>query len=832
MTSRKRGRAEMESSEPAPESSLLQRIRNTWEFSNLMQFIFTFGKAVKIDEDFSIDDLETECLKSEPSEKLLEIGLALLKCVSSHRGLTPEIFDEYTRRQYIAKAPEQNPFGTEETPNKFNEFDIFTKLSVLCQLSRWTFVNVDRMREKMSQTGDSEQIQWRVEEIGYDKQERYYYILDDNRLYRRTDPPLPPPPAPKPKANSKKAKAAARASKRRKTRDVQHSEQEDEQDATFDHEAKDPTEADSFAGRTWECIAVTLTDYQDFLDSIKKSRDADEKALHNRITKDVLPIIEKDEESKLRRQAKKEREMINMEKLATAKRSSRLASKHETERLEREAAEAEQKRKADIAAALAHKEKQNKMDEARVSRMMTREQRLKEREHKRVLHEEELAHLSEDSKKVDTGEARMSERQLKSEMEKRKKELAALAEEDTWTFDCAKCGVHGDNLDDGTHSVACEKCNVWQHSACLGISQTEAEKDDFHFVCQDCKRRAEDAAKPKIPPLKFHLGSSSSPPNQKSNHAANESKKRKSVGEGSQMPPLKKFKPVEIHPPPAASSPSGYSSTVRHGMHQTFLNGPTLDQQGYVQYQQGAPPSQALPPPGLRSPPGPPTYTNGYMNNVSSRNGYGHRNEAETSAHQPFPNLINGNGLVNGHQPGSQRSAQHTPQRAHQQPQTSTNPHFNTFDRQRPGSSHGINSLQAPVKNNPVTSSPINPENTPKLSPYTNGMSTTTPNLPAALPPPIKQQASPPQRALHPPSSSPINHPPLHNDAPSSPGFSPTKQSPPRLPASSHGVGSAPLLPPVTTLAPSPKQPILHPPIKPLNLQQPTPALNGHANHQ
>ena len=45
----------MESSEPPPEMALLQRIRNTWEFSNLMQYIFIFGKAVKIDEDFSID---------------------------------------------------------------------------------------------------------------------------------------------------------------------------------------------------------------------------------------------------------------------------------------------------------------------------------------------------------------------------------------------------------------------------------------------------------------------------------------------------------------------------------------------------------------------------------------------------------------------------------------------------------------------------------------------------------------------------------------------------------------------------------------------------------
>ncbi|KAL8752967.1 MAG: hypothetical protein Q9199_005374 [Rusavskia elegans] len=831
MTSRKRGRAEMESSEPAPESPLLQRIRNTWEFSNLMQFIFIFGKVVKIDEDFSIEDLETECLKSGPSEKLVEIGLALLKCVSSHRGLTPEIFDGYTRRQYVAKAPEQNPFGTEDTPNKFNEFDVFTKLSVLCQLSRWTFANPDRMREKMSETGDSEQIQWRVEEIGYDKQERFYYVLDDNRLYRRTDPPLPPPPAPKPKANSKKAKAAARASKRRKTKDFQGSENDEEQDTAVDHEVKDPSEGNSFGGRTWECIAVTLSEYQDFLDSLKKSRDADEKALHKRITEDVLPVIEKDEESKQRRQAKKEREMMNMEKLATAKRSSRLASKFETERLEREAAEAEQKRKADIAAALAHEEKQKKMEEARESRMMTREQRLKEREHKRVLHEEELAHLSEDSKKVDTGEARMSERQLKSEMEKRKKELAALDEEDTWTFDCAKCGVHGDNLDDGTHSVACEKCNVWQHSACLGISQAEAEKDDFHFVCRDCKRRAEDAAKPKIPPLKFHLGSSSSPPNQKSNHAANESKKRKSVGEGSQLPPMKKFRPVEIHPPPATPSQSGYQNTVHHGMHQAFMNGPTLSPQGQMQHQQGAHSSQAIPPPGLLSPPGPPAYTNGYTNHVKSHDDYARQTQTETAAYQSNAHTVYGNGSINGHQTASQYPAQQTPQRVPNPPQSDPNPHFNTFDRQRPVSSHGTNNLIAPIKNTPMASSPISHENTPRFSPYTNGMSATTPNLPAALPPPVKQQTSPPPRALHPPSSSPINHPPLHNDTPSSPGFSPTKQSPPRPPPSL-SLGVAPVLPPVDDLAPSPTQPVIHPPIKPLDFQQPTPAVNGHTNHE
>ena len=45
----------MESSEPATEPELLVKLRNMWEFANIMQYIFIFGKAVKIDEDFDIE---------------------------------------------------------------------------------------------------------------------------------------------------------------------------------------------------------------------------------------------------------------------------------------------------------------------------------------------------------------------------------------------------------------------------------------------------------------------------------------------------------------------------------------------------------------------------------------------------------------------------------------------------------------------------------------------------------------------------------------------------------------------------------------------------------
>lgn len=94
-----------------------------------------------------VQDFETECLNPQ-STKLQDIGLSLLKFLSSQRGLTfvwyfldtssrqmltwdirNESFDEYTRRQFEMKAPEKsNPFGPEPSPNRFADFDIYTKV--------------------------------------------------------------------------------------------------------------------------------------------------------------------------------------------------------------------------------------------------------------------------------------------------------------------------------------------------------------------------------------------------------------------------------------------------------------------------------------------------------------------------------------------------------------------------------------------------------------------------------------------------------------------------------------------------------------------------------
>jgi hypothetical protein len=288
--------------------------------------------------------------------------------------------------------------------------------------------------------------------VGFDRDLRSYFVLDDNRLYRRTEPPLPPAPKAKPKANSLKAQAARRrASKRRRLEESSTPEIKDEDDKTLENGVNEksteviPQDNDTFGGFKWELVAITLSQYQEFIATLK-TRDPDEKELRQTLQEDVIPWVEKAEESQRRKIERKERELLNLQKLAGAKRSSRLADKHDRERQEREAAEAERKRAADLAAAHKEEERQQRMELDRQSRMMTREQRIKDREYKRLLHEEELAKIEEEAKKVEAGEARGSERHLKAQMEKRKKDLEDLSAEEDWVFDCSGCGIYGKNV--------------------------------------------------------------------------------------------------------------------------------------------------------------------------------------------------------------------------------------------------------------------------------------------------------------------------------------------------------------------------------------------------
>ncbi|KAI1180613.1 hypothetical protein F4777DRAFT_254947 [Nemania sp. FL0916] len=504
VSSRKRALRDIEADEvvqePLAESALLHRVRNSWQFANLFQWIYLFGRVVKIDESIDIDDLEAECLKPQ-STVLVNIGLALLKFVSSHRGLTNDLFDEYTRRQYVAKAPTRNPFGNDELPAKFDDFDALSKVRVLQQLTQWVMLHPDRIREKMDEQKPSDQTDWRIEPTGWDSEDRTYYILDDNRLYRLT--PAPPIlPAWKPKKNTKKAKAAARASKRRRTSRsaAQNGDIVDDDPAFDDTEEAHEPEDDGLGGAKWECVGVGLNEVQNFLGTIQKTRDDNEKILRSTIQEHLIPILEKQEESRKRKALQREKELLNIEKMAHAKRSSRIAGKAEQQKIQQQAREEEEKRQREEKAARKEEQRRLKLEREHDNRARSREERLKERQTRRLQHEEELAQLSEDSKGI-SGDSRLSERQLKAQIAKNKRVLQDLEDEaDDWIFDCI-CGVYG-QVDDGTHSVACERCSIWQHSKCVGISEEEADHDDFHFICKNCRRqqslRADDTKQPTI----------------------------------------------------------------------------------------------------------------------------------------------------------------------------------------------------------------------------------------------------------------------------------------------------------------------------------------------
>lgn len=332
--------------------------------------------------------------------------------------------------------------------------------------------------------------------------------------------PLPP----KPKKNTKKARAQARRSgKRRRVSSATfgNAAEGDEDGHEYQDEHEDPTATDrkeedsddGLGGMIWECVAVTLDELRSLLASISSKKDPNERVLHEKIVEHLLPILEQQEERRKRREKEREKELLNLAKMASAKRSSRIAGRQEQQKQEELLREEEQKRRLELDALRKQEQRQRKAEKEREARLFSREKRLHEREVRRAQHQDELAQLSEDSKSVDNAAARMSERRRQAEIEKNKEALRELDDEvdEEWTFDCI-CGLHG-KIDDGQHSVSCEKCNIWQHSKCLGIDEQEAEKDDFHFVCNPCKRKAANAANGQTsarPVIRIKINSSAS----------------------------------------------------------------------------------------------------------------------------------------------------------------------------------------------------------------------------------------------------------------------------------------------------------------------------------
>lgn len=494
--------------------------------------------------------------------------------------------------------------------------------------------------------------------------------------------------------------------------------------------------------------------------------------------------------------------------------------------------------------------------------MMTREQRLRDREMKRILHaeqlekeQEQLAKLAEEAANGIANTSRISERQLKADVERRRKELEELQEEEEWVFDCSVCGVHGKNIDDGTHSIACEKCGVWQHSACHDISKEKAESDDFHFTCAYCQEKmrnpvptlklnfaSKDEQQHEIKPKKPRMPKSTTPKPKKITDTA-----------GSQSSPQQNTSP---HVNGSGISTPAFPTGVQVSRPTSDINrlaypGPPPPVPNSMMHHQ-SPPRPAVPPPPSQhyqfqntfAPPNglaqqrhytqqtqyPPTYQSNYQQYqppqpYDQHNGVVQSPPTQSAApvpvHPPYSPPTQGNGIAatNGYSP--QTYPQARPSSSHQY-------QFQAYSTPRPAQREPVanvspNGYRPPLAATPSSERPVAPM---RISGPTTSHSSNPPT--PHLPSPHQNRTSP--EALRGPYTS--SQTALQG---SSPGYSPTKPpSPPRpafRPETDRNITSPPV-----TLQPQTQPQILSPPVKKLSpiLSAPISSMHqsGHSNGQ
>ncbi|KAF9934992.1 hypothetical protein FBU30_009415 [Linnemannia zychae] len=473
--------------DPLYHAKLLE-LRSLKEFAAVCQFLHMFHPAFALD-DFETEDLEQALVDPHALPYLIDLQARMLRTLTSERHISFDNWFKYAQKEFDRRARDQNPWVEEDAVN-YEYFSLPTKLFILACLCEWQLDNPEQFRSNFKEE-EEVAVEWRVDPIGHDAHDRTYWLFDDNRLYRE-NPPV--------KANSKKSKQiATKAAQQNPTPDIRRGTRR----STRGQKVEEPEPEPEFEtppitpGVQWEPVCITQQEWEDFADLFRRSKHPDEKALHSLINIDILPKVLGDFKEKA-----KEREKL--EAIANRKRSSRIVIR-EFELQEKARLEALRQQELQAAAEIRKQElRERRAERERQQQQQIRDNRLKEREER--LKAREKAIWDREAKK------KQQQQRIAKEREDRKKRRLAgehkeehsegehgqEEEEEDWVFDCV-CGVFGNNLDDGELMIACGKCNVWQHVACLkqedaeqGKSETDWESVDF--TCPRCitkeKRKA------------------------------------------------------------------------------------------------------------------------------------------------------------------------------------------------------------------------------------------------------------------------------------------------------------------------------------------------------
>jgi hypothetical protein len=262
---------------------------------------------------------------------------------------------------------------------------------------------------------------------------------------------------------------------------------------------------------------VTLDDWNDFLARMKRSKDLDEKALFRHLNDNVLPSLLEEEKEREKQRLIREQEYLKAQAFAARKRSTRLVQKEEDKKFQAE-------REVELAKLQAEEEERKKeqlrlkkLEQEREARLVLREQRQRERELRIQQREDEKRRMTEEAEQIGTpikitiktsvspAPAKKTPRQQALDEQRGIVDVEPSKPEESWFFDCI-CGKHGTNYDDGTYTVACEMCDIWQHVDCLPNPKDreelikrkdapEGEYPDYEFICSRCRKKAKEEAK-------------------------------------------------------------------------------------------------------------------------------------------------------------------------------------------------------------------------------------------------------------------------------------------------------------------------------------------------
>ncbi|KAG0098008.1 hypothetical protein BGZ93_001390 [Podila epicladia] len=472
--------------DPLHHDKLLE-LRSMKDFAAICQFLHMFHPAFALD-DFETEDLEQALVDPNALAYLVDLQARMLRALTQDRRISFDNWIKYCQKEFEKRGDQQNPWIEEEAHN-YESFSLATKLMILTNLCEWQLDDPDRFRSILK-VEDDNAIDWRVDPIGIDAHERIYWLFDGKSLYRENPPPKrttkksKPAPPPPPKAAPEPRRGIRRSERGQKAEAPSPVEMELE----FEPPPITP-------GVEWEPVCITRQEWEEFATTFKRSKHPDEKALHSFINNDILPKVLED-------MKEKEKEREKLEAVANRKRSSRIVIRElelqEKARLnsirQQEIQEAAEQRRLEIRERRAEKDRQQQQ-QIRENRLKEREQRLKdrenaiwEREEKKKQQQAKIAKERENRKKkrLEGGHTKEEdEDETMSRTDDQEEE-----EEEDWVFDCV-CGVFGNNLDDGQLMIACGKCNVWQHVAC--VKQEDANQgrkvtnwDKVDFICPRC----------------------------------------------------------------------------------------------------------------------------------------------------------------------------------------------------------------------------------------------------------------------------------------------------------------------------------------------------------